>query len=53
MDYLFTGETQDFISEEAILISYYRKMNDTDKEDILLIAKMKAGKRKVVENAKY
>ena len=40
------------VQGESILISYYRKMDSIDKEEILLIAKMKADKIKGKNNAK-
>ncbi len=60
MEFLLTGENAiskncvnaDFISEESRLISYYRKMDIADQEDILLIAEMKANKGKRQNNAK-
>ena len=60
MEFLLTGENAipkkcvnaNSVSEEAKLISYYRKMDITDQEDIMLIAEMKANKGKRINNAK-
>ncbi len=53
MEYLLTGEnvTTDCTdakrnSEEKQLIGYYHTMSEIDREDLLLIAEMKAGKKK-------
>lgn len=52
MEYLLTGETStadctdaNRSPEEKKLIEYYHKMSNIDKEDLLLIAEMKAGKK--------
>lgn len=54
MEFLLTGEnaiskncaSADSILGESRLISYYREMDIADQEDLLLIAEMKARKRK-------
>lgn len=54
MEYLLTGREStpenctDAIQtrDEALLIRYYHQMSEEDQEDFLLIAEMKAGKKK-------
>ncbi len=56
MEYLLTGETNTADcadakgnSEEKKLIEYYHSMSETDREDLLLIAEMKAGKKRTTD----
>lgn len=52
MEFLLIGEDSGYTMEEIKLIYYYRQMNKTDQEDLLLVAKMKAEKRKKEETPK-
>ena len=59
VDWILTGESsisnnfdfKDLNKSEHQLLNYFSLMSDIDKEDILMIAQMKANKRKVPEAA--
>ena len=59
VDWILTGESsisnnfdfKDLNKSEHQLLNYFSLMSDIDKEDILMIAQMKANKRKVPETA--
>ena len=45
-DYLLFGQHTFLTSDEATIIEHYHNMSETDQEDFLLIAEMKANKGK-------
>ena len=59
VDWILTGESlisnnfdfKDLNESERQLLNYFSLMSDIDKEDLLMIAQMKANKRKVPEAA--
>ncbi len=52
-DYLLFGRNALLPDDEAKIIEHYHNMSETDQEDLLLIAEMKANKEKREKHAKF